>query len=67
MDLSKLPAVRDELQLYECELTDLTGLPETTIRTLELNDLQELTSLSGIEVLNSDKMFRTLRVFGCPA
>ena len=63
LDLSSLPKELGTLELCGCDLQDLSGLPEINLKELYLNDLQNLTSLSGIEVLKGLTKFE---VYGCP-
>ncbi len=66
LDLSKIPQGTKELQISGGNLTDLSGLPKLNLRKLYLYDMQELTSLNGIEALKDNPIFRYLEVTGCP-
>ena len=66
LDLAVLPSNLRGLEIWECDLTDLSGLPEMKkLQQLTLYDLPELTSLNGIEVLKESQL-EDLSVFGCP-
>ena len=66
LDLSKLPTDLTGLKINRCDLTDLNGLPELKyLQTLVLEDLQDLASLKGIEVLKGQRL-QKLEIYGCP-
>ena len=66
LDLSKIPTDITELELNGCDLKDLSGLPEMKfLQSLVLDDLQDLTSLNGIETLKG-KQLQRLEIRGCP-
>ena len=66
IDLSRVPSRTGELQISGTNLTDLSGLPNLNLRKLILYDMQELTSLNGIEALKDNRIFRALEITGCP-
>ena len=51
LDLATLPNVTERLRIQNCDLKDLTGMPELGILDLELENMDRMTSLSGIEQL----------------
>ena len=65
LDLSRIPVGIKSLELCGCDLKDLSGLPEMKLREFRLNDLQELSSLSGMEVLKNSKL-DCVEIYGSP-
>ena len=61
IDLSALPEC-NQLQIFGCDIEDLSGLP-ASVRSLELDSVQTLRSLSGLE--NSPHLTE-LRIVNCP-
>ena len=53
LDLTALPNVTERLRIRDCDLKDLSGMPELGILYLELENMDRMTSLSGIERLKN--------------
>ena len=51
LNLEDLPNVTERLRLQGCDFKDLSGMPELGIVDLELENMERMTSLSGIEHL----------------
>lgn len=68
IDLSLLPKVTENLEIWYGDLTDLSTLPDWGIKRLTLYDCQYLTSLDGIQSLPAYTQpgSLTLTVAGCP-
>ena len=67
-DLSRLPKVTQRLELKNCELRDLSSLPESRLNELRLEGIQQLSSLAGIENIGAGglKSGLTLEIANCP-
>ena len=68
LDLSVLPDVRTRLEIKNCDLRDLSGMPALNILELALVNNPYLTSLSGIEAfatLGKDYIGK-LDILNCP-
>ncbi len=66
LDLSALPPIANKLEIASCDLKDLSGIPKTLkITTLRIEDLEDLTSLEGIQPLFK-KTLSMVQVLGCP-
>lgn len=68
IDLSLLPRVTENLEVWGCNLTDLSTLPDWGIKRLMLYDCMYLTSLDGIQNLPAYAKPGALyvEVAGCP-
>ena len=68
IDLSLLPRVTESLEVWYGDLTDLSTLPDWSVKRLMLYDCQYLTSLNGIQNLPAYTQPGSLvvAVTGCP-
>jgi Leucine-rich repeat (LRR) protein len=65
LQMSDLPEVEHRLQLSNCDIADLNGLPDS-ISDLSLINLPRIRSLSGIHAAASLMQGGTLEISGCP-
>lgn len=69
LDLSQLPKVGRELEIYSGRLENLRGLSQPDLQMLILRDMDYLTSLEGLEGLKrftDEKGTFGLEIYGCP-